>query len=288
VHLLRTLDDSRRLQSALLADPGAEPRRLVVIGSGWIGMEVAAVARTLGADVTVVGLEAVPLSAAVGAEIGTVFRRRHERAGVRFRAGQTAVAVVGERGRAAGVILASGETVRADVVLVAIGVAPNSAVGRQAGLPAGNGLRVGGDLRTEDPAVWAAGDVAEVHRQELGRGERLEHWANAIATGRAAARSMLGLPGARQEVPYFYTDQFDLGMEYWGHPSLTAGATLVLRGDPASEAFVAFWVQQEAGGGGRVVAGMHVNVWEAQEEITALVEAQAVVPIEALRGRRAA
>ncbi|MDH2443370.1 FAD-dependent oxidoreductase [Amnibacterium sp. CER49] len=288
VHLLRTLDDSRRLQAALVADPGAEPRRLVVVGSGWIGMEVAAVARTSGADVTVVGLETVPLSAAVGREIGDVFRRRHERAGVRFRPGQTAAAVVARDGRAAGVLLGSGETLPADVVLVAVGVAPNTALGMQAGLDSGNGLRVGGDLTTNDPAIWAAGDVAEVHRPRLGRGERLEHWANAIATGRAAARSMLGLGAGEQETPYFYTDQFDLGMEWWGHPSLAAGASLVVRGDLASEAFVAFLVQPEPAGGARVVAGLHVNVWDAADEIRSLVEAEAVLPVEALRGGPAA
>lgn len=288
VHLLRTLDDSRRLQSALLAEAGAAARRLVVVGSGWIGMEVAAVARALGADVTVVGVEPVPLTAAVGSEVGRVFQHRHQRAGVRFRLGQSVQAVTEQRGRAAGVMLASGESVPADLVLVAVGVAPNVGLGREAGLGVDGGIRVGDGLRTTDPNIWAAGDVAEVYRSQLGRTERLEHWANAIATGREAARSMLGLPAREQELPYFYTDQFDLGMEYWGHPSLTRGATLVLRGDPAAEAFVAFWLRPVGEGRGRVVAGMHVNVWDAQPEITAAITSGSVLDVAALATPRAA
>jgi NADPH-dependent 2,4-dienoyl-CoA reductase/sulfur reductase-like enzyme len=282
VHLLRTLDDTRRLQSSLVAEAGAADRRLVVIGCGWIGMEVAAAARTLGADVTVVGLEQVPLSAALGPELGAVFLRRHQRAGVRFRLGETVATIEGERGAATGVVLGSGERLPADVVLVAIGVRPDVELARDAGLTVQDGIRVGDGLRTNDPAIWAAGDVAAVYRPDLGRVERLEHWANAIATGRVAARSMLRLPARLEEVPYFYTDQFDLGMEYWGHPSLTAGSELVVRGDLRSEAFVAFWVRPVGDGAVRVVGGMHVNVWDAQHEITGLIGTGAAVPLEQL------
>lgn len=284
VHLLRTLDDTRRLQAALVADAGAAARRLVVVGSGWIGMEIAAAARTLGAEVTVVGIERVPLSAAIGAELGTVFLRRHQRAGVSFRLGETTAAILERKGRAAGVVLGSGEEVPADLVLVAIGVRPADGVARLAGLTVDDGVRVGDGLRTNDPFVWAAGDVANVYRPELGRAVRLEHWANAIATGKVAGRSMLHLPARLDELPYFYTDQFDLGMEYWGHPSLTIGADLVLRGDPAAEAFVAFWVRPATGREVRVVAGMHVNVWDVQEEVTGLIRSGAPVPVDELAG----
>lgn len=285
VHLLRTLDDTRRLQAALVEDAGAASRRLVVVGSGWIGMEIAAAARTLGADVTVVGIEQVPLSAAIGPELGGVFLRRHQRAGVRFHLGETIAAIRERDGRAAGVVLGSGEEVPADLVLVAVGVRPADDVARLAGLTVDNGIRVGDGLRTNDPFVWAAGDVANVYRPELGRAERLEHWANAIATGRAAGRSMLHLPARLDEPPYFYTDQFDLGMEYWGHPSLTAGAELVVRGDLAAEAFVAFWVQPAGGGAVRVVAGMQVNVWDAQQEVTELIRSREPVHVDELRAR---
>jgi NADPH-dependent 2,4-dienoyl-CoA reductase/sulfur reductase-like enzyme len=128
--------------------------------------------------------------------------------------------------------------------------------------------------------------VAAVYRPDLGRVERLEHWANAIATGKVAGRSMLHLPARLDELPYFYTDQFDLGMEYWGHPSLTAGAELVVRGDLESEAFVAFWVRPDDGGAARVVAAMHVNVWDAQHEITGLISSGAAVTADELAAPR--
>jgi 3-phenylpropionate/trans-cinnamate dioxygenase ferredoxin reductase component len=282
VLLLRTLDDTRRLQAALVADAGAEPRRLVVVGSGWIGMEIAAAARTLGAEVDVIGLEQVPLSAAIGPDIGGVFLRRQQRAGVRFHLGETVTAIIGDEGRASGVVLGSGQRLPADLVLVAVGVRPDDDLARQAGLTVDNGIRVGDGLRTNDPAIWAAGDVAAVYRPDLGRAERLEHWANAIATGKVAGRSMLHLPARLDELPYFYTDQFDLGMEYWGHPSLTTGAELVIRGDLAAESFVAFWVRPDDSGVVRVVAGMHVNVWDAQHEITALISSGTAVTAKQL------
>jgi len=282
VLLLRTLDDTRRLQAALVEGAGADARRLVVVGSGWIGMEIAAAASTLGADVTVVGLEQVPLSGALGRDIGGVFLNRHRRAGVRFRLGETVTAIAGTDGRASGVVLGSGEQVPADLVLVAVGVRPEDDLARRAGLTVDNGIRVGDSLRTNDPAIWAAGDVAAVYRPDIGRVERLEHWANAIATGKVAARSMLHLPARLDELPYFYTDQFDLGMEYWGHPSLTVGAELVIRGDLDSGAFVGFWLRPDDLGTVRVVAGMHVNVWNAQHELTELIRSGAAVSAEQL------
>jgi NADPH-dependent 2,4-dienoyl-CoA reductase/sulfur reductase-like enzyme len=205
---------------------------------------------------------------------------------VEFLLGETVTAVVGTEGRASGVLLGSGERLPADLVLIAVGVLPDDDLARQAGLTVDNGIRVGDGLRTNDPAIWAAGDVAAVYRPDLGRVERLEHWANAIATGKVAARSMLQLPARLDALPYFYTDQFDLGMEYWGHPSLTTGAELVVRGDLESEAFVAFWVRPDDAGDVRVVAGMHVNVWDAQHEITALIESGTPVSTEQLAAPR--
>ncbi|MDQ1531109.1 MAG: 3-phenylpropionate/trans-cinnamate dioxygenase ferredoxin reductase component [Microbacteriaceae bacterium] len=281
---LRTVEESRHLQSVLHRSPGEAPARLVLIGSGWIGMEVAATARTLGAEVTVVGMEAVPLGAAIGPELGGVFLRRHQAEGVRFHLSETVRGIVGAAGRVTGVQLGSGETAPADVVVIAIGAVPNVQIAEGTGLGMDNGIRVGDTLRTNDASIWAAGDVASVYQPALGRYQRFEHWANAIATGSRAARSMLGLPVGPQELPYFYTDQFDVGMEYWGHPSLAASAKLILRGDPDSGAFVAFWVTQEGPSAGAVVAGMHVNVWDSPDEIKHLITSQEPVDPTVLAG----
>jgi 3-phenylpropionate/trans-cinnamate dioxygenase ferredoxin reductase component len=280
VIMLRTVEESRLLQAALT--DGTDPRRLVLIGSGWIGMEVAATARTRGAEVTVVGIESVPLSAAIGPELGSLFLRRHRQAGVRFELEQTTSRILAADGRAAGVELGSGVRIDADTVVIAVGAAPNVDLASEAGLEVGNGVVVDDGLRTSDPRIWAAGDVANAYRSVLGEPQRFEHWANAIATGRRAARSMLGLPLGAEETPYFYTDQFDLGMEYWGYPSLTADARLVLRGDPASGAVVAFWVGQTGDAAGTVVAAMHVNVWDAQAELEQLVTSRRPVDVAEL------
>jgi 3-phenylpropionate/trans-cinnamate dioxygenase ferredoxin reductase subunit len=285
VYSLRTVEESRRLQSILRQDGAGRPRRLVLIGSGWIGMEVAATARTLGADVTVLGPDEIPLSAAIGPELGSVFQQRHQEAGVRFLMREQVAAIVGREGRAAEVVLHSGTRVPADAVVVAVGAEPNVELAIRAGLAVERGIRVGDTLRTTDPKIWAAGDVANVYQPSLGRYQRYEHWASAIATGRRAARSMLGLPVGEEEIPYFYTDQFDLGMEYWGQPALAATARLVLRGDPASRAFVAFWVAEDSPTTGTVVAGMHVNEWDAPEEIRQLIRSRRRVDLTELASK---
>ena len=280
VVMLRTVEESRRLQEALRGAP--EPARVVLIGSGWIGMEVAATARSRGAEVTVVGIESVPLSAAIGPELGSLFLRRHRQAGVRFELEQTTSRILAADGRAAGVELGSGARIDADLVVIAVGAVPNVELATEAGLEVHNGVVVDDGLRTSDPRIWAAGDVANAFRAVLGEPQRFEHWANAIATGRRAARSMLGLPLGAEETPYFYTDQFDLGMEYWGYPSLTADARLVLRGDPDSGAVVAFWVGRSGEAEGTVVAAMHVNVWDAQAELEQLVTSRRPVDVATL------
>ncbi|HET6826178.1 MAG TPA: FAD-dependent oxidoreductase [Amnibacterium sp.] len=280
VVMLRTVEESRRLQEALRGGP--EPARVVLIGSGWIGMEVAATARSRGAEVTVVGIESVPLSGAIGPELGSLFLRRHRQAGVRFELEQTTSRILAADGRAAGVELGSGARIDADLVVIAVGAVPNVELATEAGLEVHNGVVVDDGLRTSDPRIWAAGDVANAFRAVLGEPQRFEHWANAIATGRRAARSMLGLPLGAEETPYFYTDQFDLGMEYWGYPSLTADARLVLRGDPDSGAVVAFWVGRSGEAEGTVVAAMHVNVWDAQAELEQLVTSRRPVDVATL------
>jgi NADPH-dependent 2,4-dienoyl-CoA reductase/sulfur reductase-like enzyme len=281
VRYLRTLEDAKAIRAAL-ATPAA-PRRLVILGAGWIGMEVAATARELGASVTVVAPDAIPLAAALGPEIGRMFTRRHEAAGVKFRMGSRTRQLVGTGGRVTAVLLESGEELPADVVLIAIGAVPNTALAAAAGLDLANGILVDQSLRTSDPHIFAAGDVADVYDPALGRHQRSEHWANAIASGEAAARSILGPGTGLTAIPYFYTDQYDIGMEYSGYPSLAADARLVFRGDPDSGAYVAFWVVPARHETGVVVAGMNVNVWDVQDEIRELIDSRRPVSLDELR-----
>ncbi|WP_104088994.1 NAD(P)/FAD-dependent oxidoreductase [Cryobacterium sp. N19] len=262
VHYLRTLDHSDLLHS-VLADGG---KRLVVVGSGWIGMEVAATARTLGNEVTILERGPVPLAAALGDELGDMFASLHERNGVVIRRSVTVDGLVGMDGRVTGVLLAGGETVPADLVLVGIGAVPNVELAQKAGLAVDNGILVSASLKTSDPHVFAAGDVANAEHPLIKARLRSEHWANALNGGPAAARAMLGQSVSFDAIPYFYTDQFDLGMEYSGFGILADGAELVYRGNRDSREFIVFWQQA-----GRVVAGMNVNVWDVNDTVQALI-----------------
>ena len=269
VHLLRTVDQADALHTAL-AEGG---RRVVLIGSGWIGMEVAATARTLGNDVTVLMRGAVPLHSQLGPELGADFARLHEENGVVLRAGATVREVVGEGDSVTGVLLEGGEVVAADVVVAAVGASSAIELAASAGLATGDGVHVDAQLRTSDPAIWAAGDIAAIAHPVLetaGLSSRIrsEHWANAEKTGPAAARAMLGDDTAFDAIPYFYTDQFDLGMEYTGFAHLTRDAEVVIRGDRDAREFIVFWVRE-----GRVLAGMNVNVWDVADQVERLVRA---------------
>ncbi|GIE40948.1 NAD(P)/FAD-dependent oxidoreductase [Actinoplanes lobatus] len=253
---LRGLDDSLRLL-AVLGTGG----HLTIIGSGWIGLEVAAAARERGVAVTVVAPEAVPLQRVMGERIGGVFADLHREHGVDFRFGSGVQELRGSE-----VVLDGGEILRTDHVLVAIGAEPNVGLARRAGLAVGDGVLVDALHRTSDPAIFAAGDVAAVEHPGYGERIRVEHWANALHSGPAAALSMLGRGSPWTNVPYFFTDQYDLGMEYAGR--LTPGATVVIRGDLAGRECIVFWVDH-----GRVVAGMNVNVWDVTDQIQDLIRA---------------
>ncbi len=273
VHTLRTLDDADALRREL----GGGGRSLVLIGSGWIGMEVGATARGLGNAVTILEREAVPLAAAVGPEMGAMFQRLHEANGVDLRTRVNVERIVGRDGRVTGVVV-DGETVPADVVLIGVGAVPAMELARDAQLAEGNGILVDASLRTSAPDVFAAGDVASAFHPVIARHQRSEHWANALNAGPVAARSMLDLPARFAQIPYFYTDQFDLGMELSGYPSLMAEAQLVIRGDVQKREFIAFWVDH-----GRVVGGMNVNVWDVNEQVQELISSGEVVDLAALR-----
>lgn len=282
VYYLRTLEDSKRLREALGHSGDEPPRRVILAGSGWIGMEVAATARTLGAEVTVLGREKVPLQGVIGPELGTIFMQRQQEAGVYFHTETTVAGITEANGRAAGVITDTGQEFPADLIVAAVGVIPNIALAEAAGLTIENGILTDQSLRTSDPNIFAAGDVANAYHPVTGRHQRSEHWANAINSGKVAARAMLGQTAALDNIPYFYTDQFDLGMEYSGYASLAHNAKLVLRGDPSSRKFIAFWVTPVSSTKGRVVAGMNVNVWDVQDDIKSLITSARTVKTQQL------
>ncbi|RSM68462.1 FAD-dependent oxidoreductase [Actinoplanes sp. ATCC 53533] len=259
---LRTLADSDRIAAAVHGGT-----RLVVVGSGWIGLEVAAAARLRGATVTVVTPAALPLRGVLGDRLAKVFAALHREHGVDFRFGARIHELRGGP-EVAQVVLADDTTINADVVLVAVGVTPNTALADQARLPVDNGVLVDRQLRTADPDIYAAGDVATVDHPLLRARLRVEHWDTALHAGPVAARAMLGQDAQWDRLPYFFTDQYDLGMEYAGWVPPGAEAEVVIRGDEQGREFIAFWTVD-----GRVAAGMNVNVWDVTEQIQELVRA---------------
>jgi len=255
VHYLRNLDDSDALRAAFR--PGAN---VVVIGAGWIGLETAAAARTAGATVTVLESAELPLLRVLGPQMAQVFAGLHRENGVDLRLGVEVAGLRADGSTVTGVELGDGAVVDADAVVVGIGVAPNVDLARSAGLDVDNGVLVDASLRTSDPHVFAAGDIANAEHPVLRRRIRVEHWANALHQPEVAAQSILGKDAVYDRLPYFFTDQYDLGMEYVGYA--TADDDVVVRGDLESREFVALWVRD-----GRVVAGMNVNVWDVTDRI---------------------
>jgi 3-phenylpropionate/trans-cinnamate dioxygenase ferredoxin reductase component len=258
---LRTAADSERLQAALRGGG-----KVVIAGAGWIGLETAAAAREYGCEVTIVEPEAVPLQRSVGPELGEVFAKLHRSHGVTFRFGEGLSELTGPGGAVTAAVTSAGEELPADIVIIAVGVTPNAEVAADAGLEVSNGILVDEALRTSDPDIFAAGDVANAFNPVLGRRIRVEHWANALNGGPAAARSMLGQDVSYDRVPYFFSDQYDLGMETAGLPEPGTYDDVVYRGDEESGEFVAFWLADRV-----VVAGMNVNVWDVNEDIQALI-----------------
>ncbi|MGU3645227.1 NAD(P)/FAD-dependent oxidoreductase [Microbacterium sp. C23T] len=272
VTTLRRLDDSDELRAQL----GEGGRRLVVIGAGWIGMEVAATARGFGNEVAILERDAVPLAMALGAEMGEVFRALHLEHGVDLRTSVGVDRIVGD-GRAEGVVV-DDETLPADLVLVGVGASPNTALAEEAGLDILNGVLTDEALRTSAPDVFAAGDIANAFHPVLQRHLRSEHWANALNAGKVVARSMLGKPASFDDIPYFYTDQYDLGMELSGYAPLMTDAEVVVRGDLDAREFIAFWTDD-----GRIVAGMNVNVWDVNDKVQDLIRSGARIDPDRLR-----
>jgi 3-phenylpropionate/trans-cinnamate dioxygenase ferredoxin reductase subunit len=261
VRYLRTVGDSERLGAAL-----ADADRVVVVGAGWIGLEVAAAAREQGCEVTVVEPEPGALHRSIGPELGGMFADLHRSHGVTFRFGEGVSELRGSSGRVAAAVTSSGAELPADLVVVGIGAVPNTGLASVAGLEVDNGILVDAALRTSDPAIWAAGDLANAFNPLFGRRIRVEHWANALHSGPAAARSMLGQEVSYDRVPYFYSDQYELGMEASGLPEPGRYDQIVYRGDTEGLEFIALWLAS-----GAVVAGMNVNVWDVTDDIQALI-----------------
>jgi len=267
VHYLRTFEDASALNSAL-----AEGSSLAVVGAGWIGLEVAASARQRDVNVTVVETAKLPLVGAVGEEVGAVFAALHRDHGVDLRLDSEVKEITTADGKATGLRLGDGSSVAADAVLVAVGAQPNIELADQAGLSTGDGgVLVDASLRTSDHDIYAVGDIAAAEHPLFGSRIRTEHWANALKQPAVAAAGMLGEKAEYTELPYFFTDQYDLGMEYAGHaPTYNR---VVFRGDVDRREFVAFWLDAD----NRVLAGMNVNIWDVLDDVKSLIRSKSVV-----------
>ena len=269
VHYLRTLADCDVLRERL--DHGG---RAVVVGAGWIGSEFAASARQRGLEVTVIDPVALPNERIFGAEIGAFYRDVHARHGVELALGEGVESFEGD-GALARVRTGGGRVVECDFAVVGIGVVPRVELGREAGLEVDDGILVDEKLKTSAPNVFAAGDVASAWHPFYGERIRVEHWANALNQGPAAARAMLGQATSYDRIPYFFSDQYEVGMEYSGHAP--EWDEVVFRGDRDAGEFVAFWLRE-----GRVAAGMNVNVWDVNERVQALIRSRRVIDVTAL------
>ncbi|MCX4880623.1 NAD(P)/FAD-dependent oxidoreductase [Streptomyces sp. NBC_00847] len=281
VHHLRRLAHAERLKGVLAA-LGRDNGHIVIAGAGWIGLEVAAAAREYGAEVTVVEPHATPLHAVLGPELGNLFAELHREHGVRFHFGAQLTEIVGQDGMVLAARTDDGEEHPAHDVLAAIGAAPRIGLAEAAGLAIaerqyGGGVVVDERLGTSDPDIYAAGDVVSFPHALFGTRLRVEHWANALNGGPAAARAMLGQDVTYDRVPYFFSDQYDLGMEYSGWAPPGSYDEVVIRGDAGKREFIAFWVKD-----GRVLAGMNVNVWDVTEPIQRLIRSRTQVDTEAL------
>jgi 3-phenylpropionate/trans-cinnamate dioxygenase ferredoxin reductase subunit len=260
VTYLRTMQDSRRIKEHL-----TEGARIGIIGGGWIGLEIAAAARENGAEVTVLEAAGQPLLQVLGPEVAAIFAQVHRSHGVDLRTSAHVTGVERSGGHAL-VQLREGDPVTCDLLVVGVGVEPVVEPAGAAGLTIDNGIRTDAQLRTSAPHVYAAGDVANADHPVLGRPLRVEHWDTAGKHGAVAAHNLVGGHEEHDALPYFFTDQYDLGLEYVGSPGPAGFDRVVLRGDVEGLDFTAWWLR-----GREVVAGMHVNDWDAIEHVRRIV-----------------
>jgi 3-phenylpropionate/trans-cinnamate dioxygenase ferredoxin reductase subunit len=264
IHYLRTLADSQLIGKRI-----ARGGRLVVVGSGWIGAEIAASARQKGCEVTVIERASLPLERVLGPEVARVYLDIHRDHGVEFLP-ETTVERFDGRDSVERVVTADGASIDTEFVVVGIGVVPRTGLVDIAGIRVDDGVLVDERLESSVPGVFAAGDVANAHHPFCGRRLRVEHWANALNQGPVAARAMLGREVSYRKIPYFFSDQYDIGMEYAGFAS--TWDEVVFRGDVGAREFIAFWLEDR-----RVVAGMNVNVWDVNDGIRELIRSRHAV-----------
>lgn len=259
---LRTVEESKAIRSHF-----GEGRALAIIGGGWIGLEVAAAARASGTKVTILEGNSLPLLNVLGPELARVFAKLHRDNGVDLRCDVRITEVVQLDGRATGVRLQDGEVIDADAVVIGIGVAPEIELARAAGLAMDNGVLVDATLRSSDPDIYAVGDIANHDHPVLGHRVRVEHWATALNQPATAVASILSGPTQYTELPYFFSDQFDLGMEYIGHAPNGSYDRIEVRGELEGLEFIAFWMDPQ----NRIKAAMNVNIWDVIEPIKKLI-----------------
>jgi 3-phenylpropionate/trans-cinnamate dioxygenase ferredoxin reductase subunit len=272
IHYLRTFADCDTLRERL--EGGG---RVAVVGAGWIGSEFAASARQTGLDVSLIDPLELPNERIFGREIGEFYRDVHAQHGIELLLGDGVERFEGN-GSVQRVHTSSGRTVECDFAVVGIGVVPRVELAKAAGIEVDNGVLVSERLETSAANVFAAGDVANAEHPFYGERVRVEHWSNALNQGPAAARGMLGESVSYDRIPYFFSDQYDVGMEYSGFAR--DWDEVVFRGSREDGEFIAFWLRD-----GRVVAGMNVNVWDVNEHVQALIRSRATVDPAALRDK---
>ena len=262
VYYLRNVEDSERLEIEF-----GHARRVVIIGAGWIGLETASAARAAGRDVTLLVSGDMPLQHVLGPEVAPIFAELHRSHGVDLRYRTTAVELTGRQGTVTGVRLSDGTWIEADMIIVGVGVAPRIELAAAANLKIDNGIVVDEHLRTSDPDIFAAGDIAYAYNPRLGRHIRVEHWANARRQGVVAAKAMLGQDAVDVRPSYFFTDQYDLGMEYTGDIGPAGYDRVIFRRYADSRQVIVFWLYEQ-----RIQAGMNINIWDVAEDIERLIQ----------------
>ena len=272
VYYLRNVEDSERIKIDF-----ARAQRVVIIGAGWIGLETAAAARAAGLDVTLLVSGDLPLQRVLGREVAPIFAELHRSHGVDLRYRTTAAELTGRLGAATGLILSDGTKIDADMIIVGIGAVPRTKLAAAAGLKIDNGIVVDEHLRTSDPDIFAAGDIAHAYNPRLGRHIRVEHWANARRQGVVAAKAMLGQDAVDLRPSYFYTDQYDLSMEYTGDIGPAGYDRVIFRHYAEPGQMIVFWLYEQ-----RVQAGMNINIWDVAEDIERLVQSARVINVDDL------
>lgn len=272
VHYLRKVEDSDQIKAGF-----TRASRVAIVGAGWIGLETAASAREAGLPVTLLEAAALPLLRVLGPQAAPIFADLHRDHGVDLHCQANVSEVTGANGAVTGIKLGDGSLIEADLILVGVGITPNTHLAEHSGLDMDNGITVDQHHRTSDPHIYAAGDVANADNPRLGRHLRVEHWVNAQRQGATAAKAMLGQDASDTRPSYFFSDQYDLKMEYTGDIGLTGYDQVIFRRRPCSQEVLVFWLHQQ-----RVLAGMNINVYDVADDIEQLVQSQRTVSSDEL------